>query len=165
MRMSAGVEWGLHCCLALAWIGEGEVVSTARLAEKFGLAPAYLNKALQALVRGGILASLPGSKGEKQQARKPAEITLLEIVDAIEGPEAAFRCTEIRRQGTGASPAEECTRPCAITTAMRRAESAWRKALADQTLEALMSEAPRTAAERAVRWYASVLDSQRVPAG
>ena len=43
MRMSEGVEWGLHCCVTLAWLeGEGPV-STARLAASFELPAAYLN--------------------------------------------------------------------------------------------------------------------------
>src|SRR5690606_29875681 len=118
MRMNQGVEWGLHCCVALGWIGNNEVVSTARLAAKFNLPAAYLNKSLQALVRAGILASTAGPRGGFRLVRPPSEITLLEVVDAIEGPEAAFRCTEIRRTGEGASPASECKRPCAIASAM-----------------------------------------------
>jgi len=122
MRMSEGVEWGLHCCVALGWIGQDEVVSTARLAAKFNLPAAYLNKSLQALARAGILASSAGPKGGFRLARPPAKITLLEVVDAIEGAEAAFRCTEIRQNGEGAAPPAECRRPCAIASAMRSAD-------------------------------------------
>ncbi len=59
MRMSEGVEWALHCCVTLAWLGDERPVSTARLASSFELPPAYLNKRLQALVRAGILSSTP----------------------------------------------------------------------------------------------------------
>ncbi|AZG06878.1 Rrf2 family transcriptional regulator [Pigmentiphaga sp. H8] len=154
MRMSEGVEWGLHCCVALGWIGQDEVVSTARLAAKFGLPAAYLNKSLQALARAGILASSAGPKGGFRLARPPARITLLEVVDAIEGQEAAFRCSEIRRNGEGAAPPAECRRPCAIASAMRGAEAAWRKELSRQTIAMVMDKAPRSAAERTVRWHA-----------
>lgn len=155
MRMNQGVEWGLHCCVALGWIGRNEVVSTARLAAKFDLPAAYLNKSLQALARAGVLISSPGPRGGFRLARDPSEITLLEVVDAIEGPDAAFRCTEIRRTGEGASPANECKKPCAIASAMRQAESAWRNELANHTLATIMENAPRAAAQRAVRWHES----------
>ncbi len=162
MRMNEGVEWGLHCCVALGWIGQNEVISTAKLAAKFGLPAAYLNKTLQALARAGILVSSAGPKGGFRLARSPEKITLLQVVDAIEGPEAVFRCTEIRRTGDGASPASECRRPCAITSAMRRAEAAWRRELSIQTVASIMDDAPRTAAERAVRWFETI---RTAPAG
>ena len=38
MKMSEGVEWALHCCLTLAWLGDEEAVPTARLAKGFELA-------------------------------------------------------------------------------------------------------------------------------
>lgn len=153
MRMNQGVEWGLHCCVALGWIGQNEVVSTAKLAAKFDLPAAYLNKSLQALARAGVLVSSAGPRGGFRLARAPSKITLLEVVDAIEGPEAAFRCTEIRRTGDGASPASECKRPCAVASAMRQAEMAWRKELSSQTIATVMMNAPQAAAERAVQWF------------
>jgi len=156
MKMSEGVEWGLHCCVALGWIGQDQVVSTARLAARFGLPAAYLNKSLQALARAGILVSSAGPKGGFRLARPPGEITLLDVVDAIEGKEAPFRCTEIRRQGEAAASAVECRRPCAIASAMRSAEAAWRHELARQTIAMIMDQAPPSAAERTVRWHAAV---------
>ena len=87
MKMSDGVEWGLHCCVTLAWLDNEEPVSTARFADEFGLRPAYLNKCLQALVRANILTSQSGSRGGFRLARRPETITLMEIVAAIEGPE------------------------------------------------------------------------------
>ena len=102
MRMGEGVEWGLHCCLALAWIGGEEPLSTAKLAAWFELPPAYLNKRLQALVRAGVLTSTAGARGGFRLARPPEKITLMDVVSAIEGPEEAFRCAEIRQRGAGA---------------------------------------------------------------
>ncbi|WP_158881498.1 RrF2 family transcriptional regulator [Amycolatopsis anabasis] len=155
MRMGEGVEWGLHCCLTLAWLPGDEPVPTAKLAARFDLPPAYLNKRLQALVRAGILTSTAGVKGGFRLARRPEKITVMDVVAAIEGPEEAFRCTEIRQQGTGAegTPAREFQRPCAVSTVMRKAELAWRRELAAHTLADVMAAAPATAGERTRRWY------------
>ncbi|MGW2836629.1 RrF2 family transcriptional regulator [Streptomyces sp. NPDC001493] len=154
MRMSAGVEWGLHCCLTLAWLGDAEAVSTARLAVWFDLPPAYLNKQLQALKRAGILTSTPGPRGGFRLARRPERITLMDVVAAVDGPDDLFQCTEIRQRGAGAeTPVREFQQPCGIAGAMLRAELAWRRELAAQTLADMMAAAPPSAAERARRHY------------
>jgi Rrf2 family protein len=155
MRMGEGVEWTLHCCLTLGWLETDEPVSTAKLAAMFDLPPAYLHKRLQALVRSGILSSTPGARGGFRLARPPEKITLMEVVAAIEGTEHAFRCTNIRQRGAGAQrPAHEFQRQCVVTTAMRKAELAWRRELAAQTLADLMTAAPRAAVERTREWFA-----------
>ncbi|KAB8181546.1 Rrf2 family transcriptional regulator [Nonomuraea phyllanthi] len=154
MRMGEGVEWGLHCCLALAWLEDEAPVPTGRLAALFELPPVYLKKRLQSLVRAGILDSVPGMRGGFRLARPPAEITLMDIVAAVEGPDDAFRCTEIRQRGAGAeAPAREFTRPCGVATAMRRAELAWRRELAAQTVADLLSVSPSGAPGRVRRHY------------
>jgi Rrf2 family protein len=157
-----GQDSGIELILDIVCAGLAEqiyvnLVSTCAeddLAETFELPPAYLNKRLQALVRAGILTSSPGVRGGFQLARPPEKITLMEIVAAIEGREGAFRCTEIRRRGAGADrPPQEFERQCVITTAIRKAEMAWRRELASQTLADMMAAAPSPAAERTRRWY------------
>src|SRR3982074_1611026 len=95
MRMTEGVEWALHCCLNLSWVGPEQAVTAARLAAFYELPTAYLNKQLQALARAGILSSVSGPKGGFRLDRRPEQITLLDVVVAIDGPVDAFRCTEI----------------------------------------------------------------------
>lgn len=152
MRMSEGVEWVLHSLLTLGWLGDDEPVPAARLAAGNDLPPAYLNKQLQALVRAGVLVSTPGPRGGFRLARPLSEITLMDVVSAVEGPEEAFRCTEIRRRGSGAAAADrEFTEPCAISIAMRRAELAWRRELAAQTLADVKTTADRHAPNAAAR--------------
>lgn len=46
----------------------------------------YLSKVVQALVQGGILVSLRGSAGGYGFSRPPAELSLLDVVNALEGP-------------------------------------------------------------------------------
>jgi len=141
MKMSEGVEWALHCCLSLSWVDAGEAVTATKLAAFYDLPAAYLNKQLQALVRAGIVSSAPGPRGGFQLARGLEEITLMDVVSAIEGPRSAFRCTDIRHRGPGGAfiAASETSAggsriPCAIAQAMRAAELGWRKHLAAQTI-------------------------------
>ncbi|MEU1817711.1 Rrf2 family transcriptional regulator [Streptomyces roseifaciens] len=155
MKMSGGVEWALHCCLNLAWTGGEQAVPAARLAAFYDLPTAYLNKQMQALAREGIVSSVPGPRGGFRLARAPEDITLMDVVTAIEGPEPAFRCTEIREQGPLGEPAADGSR-CLIDQAMRRAELAWRRELAAQTLADVKKNVERDVPEvpeRTRRWF------------
>lgn len=132
--MSEGVEWALHCCLNLAWAEPGEAVTAARLAAFYELPTAYLNRQLQALARAGIVTSTSGPRGGFRLARDPADITLLDVVTAVEGGQEAFRCQEIMRQGPGGRADVDYRKHCLVAQAMRRADLAWRRELAAQTI-------------------------------
>ncbi|SEC98866.1 transcriptional regulator, BadM/Rrf2 family [Beijerinckia sp. 28-YEA-48] len=158
MKMSEGVEWATHCCLTLAWLEDetDTAIPTATLAAAFDLPAHYLNKFLQALARANILVSTVGPKGGFRLARRPEKITLLDVVNAIEGEDEAFRCTEIRRRGAGVTgKSSEFGRPCGIAVAMKKADQAWRNALAAQTVRDLMGPKSAAGAARMQCWYAS----------
>jgi len=141
MKMSEGVEWAVHCCLNLSWIDAGQAVTATKLAAFYDLPPAYLNKQLQALGRAGIVTSAPGPRGGFQLARGLEEITLMDVVSAIEGLQSAFRCTDIRDRGPAGTLAARSRKtaagrraPCVVSQAMRAAELGWRRQLASQTI-------------------------------
>ena len=130
MKLGEGVEWALHSCTVLALVPPDSAMSAARLAEFHGVPPAYLAKHLQPLSPAGIIESVAGRRGGYRLARPAADITVLEIVQAVEGSDRAFRCTEIRRRGPAAAAAAAATRrSCGIAKAMYRAENAWRAEL------------------------------------
>ncbi len=134
MKLSEGVEWGLHCVSVLAGLPAGATLPTRALAEFHGLSETYLSKHLQALTSAHIIESVPGPRGGYRLARLPEEITLLEVVEAIDGREPLFRCMEIRQRGPTASGPEAYRTPCGIHVAMAQAEKAWREALRSQTV-------------------------------
>jgi Rrf2 family protein len=134
MRMSAGVEWALHCTVLLAVLKPASTLSGRALAEFHGVSESYLLKHMQALAKAGICESVSGPNGGFRLARKPREITLLDIVEAVEGTEPAFRCDEIRQRGPTALDPSTYTVQCGIHTVMLEAESAWKQALRARTL-------------------------------
>lgn len=140
--MNEGVEWVMHSCVNLSWI-PGEAVTAKRLAAFYNLPTAYLNKQLQALTRAGILTSVSGPKGGFQLARDPRDISLLDIVVAIDGPDEAFRCTEILKEGPGADAKADYTKVCVISQAMRAAELTYRRELAGRSIADLADEVVR----------------------
>lgn len=132
MKISGGVEWSLHCCVVLSQ-AEGPV-PTARLAELHGVSKSYLAKHLQSLARAGLVHPTEGRDGGYVLTRAPGDISVLDVVQAVDGDAPAFRCTEIRQQGLLAAPPEQCTAPCGIAKVMADAERAWRNTLSGVTI-------------------------------
>jgi Rrf2 family protein len=127
VKLSGGVETALHCCVVLT--AAREPVPAVRLAELHGVSATYLAKQLQALSRAQLVRSAQGKAGGYVLTRAPEDITVLDVVEALEGPQPTFVCTEIRQRGPMAAPPEACTAPCAITRTMLAADRAWREAL------------------------------------
>lgn len=138
MKMSGGVEWALHCCVVLTSVDAP--VPATRLAELHDVSPTYLAKQLQALSRAGLVRSVQGKAGGYVLTRPPETITVLDVVDAVDGPGPAFVCTEIRQRGPLARPPESCTSACAIARAMATGEAARRAALRAVSIADLAAE-------------------------
>ena len=90
---------------------------------------------------------MKGPRGGYRLARPAPEITVLDVVEAIDGAEPAFRCTEIRRRGPSAAPAREYRLPCGVHRAFTRADEAWRRELelttiAEPAHQGMIEEAP-----------------------
>ncbi|MCP2165239.1 RrF2 family transcriptional regulator [Goodfellowiella coeruleoviolacea] len=148
MKLSQGVEWGLHCTSLLAQAPADRPIRRDVLAGHYGLPDAYLAKHLQALTRAGVLHALPGPRGGYRLARSPERITVLDVVEAIEGSTSAFVCQEIRQRGTGAVSPDQCSNPCAIRSVMDQADAAWRDSLRGVTVADLVDRLPPGVRER-----------------
>jgi Rrf2 family protein len=140
MRLGEPVEWALHCTTVVALVPDGGAIPASKLAEFHGVPAAYLAKALQSLSRAGIVESVPGRHGGYRLARPPAEITLLDVVEAVEGRDSSFRCTEIRKRGPARVSARLYAPVCAIAEAMYRADEAWRAELRRTTVADLLQK-------------------------
>lgn len=132
MKLSAGVEWAVHCCVVLSQAARP--VPAARLADLHGVSRSYLAKHLQALAKAEIVHPVEGRDGGYVLTRPAAEISVHDVVRAVDGPEPAFRCTEIRQQGELAAPPEQCLAPCGVARVMADAERAWRRSLAGTSI-------------------------------
>jgi Rrf2 family protein len=167
MKMSQGVEWGAHCAVMLAMVPPPATLPASRLAEYHGVPPAYLAKTLQALTRAGIIESGEGRRGGYRLARLPSEINLLEVVEAVEGGEPLFRCTEIRRRGPARVGARNYRLHCGIARAMWAAEETWRQSLRRVTIADLavgvFNEAPAESVMKGAKWLVAVIESRSHP--
>ena len=161
VKLSERVEWGVHCVALLALLPPGTALPAGRLAEFHGVPTAYLAKHLQAMSRAGLLESVPGPRGGYRLARPAASISLLDVVEAIDGRAPAFRCTEIRQRGPSARPPREYRMQCAIHAAMNRADEAWRDELRSTSLadivDAIARDASPKGIEQGIKWLTEVM--------
>lgn len=143
-RLGDGVEAALHCALVLAALPHGKVLSGQDLAALHGLSESYLLKHLRALTAAGVTEAVPGPKGGYRLAREPHAISMLDVVEAIDGPGPAFVCREIRRNGP-VTTNDPCAyrKDCFIKSRMLAAETVWREALASQSLQDLLDDGQR----------------------
>ena len=133
----------------------------AKLAEFHEVPPAYLAKHLQALSAAGIVESIRGPKGGYRLARRAEEISVLDIVLAVDGADPAFVCTEIRQCGPGACEPSAYKGACGIARVMWAAEDSWRQSLRGHTIADLLGmalvEAPRQQLRVASKWIEEVI--------
>lgn len=141
MQLGKGVEWCTHICTIVAILPPGKGLSVDALADFFEVPSAYLAKQMQLLRRAGIVESVRGKGGGYRLARSVDDISLLDVMRAIEGPTPAFRCTEIRQNGPCALKRADCKAPCEIASAFADAEAVYHEALASKTLAMIMQEA------------------------
>lgn len=121
-------------------------------------APDYRNEAVvvtalpravpQALVKSGVLTATTGPRGGFRLARQASEITLLHIVEAVDGASSPYECREIRQQGRGALSPEECASVCVLAQKMHEAHQAWRSSLSGVSLADVIDTLPATAPSR-----------------
>lgn len=134
MKVVEIVESAAHLCVLLAFLPTGRGMPAAKLAEFHDLSATSVAKQLQQLSAAGIVVGTTGRMGGYRLAKPANQITLLEIVQAVEGDIEGFRCQEIRQKGPCAGDACDYPAPCAIAAAMRKAESAWRLSLSKTSL-------------------------------
>ena len=116
----------------------------------------YLAKVLAAMVRAGVLGATSGPRGGFRLARPPHEITVAEVVEAVEGQGDMFRCTEIRQRGPIPLTGAACRRPCGIAQVMDRAERAWWNELSATTIADLIESSGVGASNRVNTWLGTL---------
>lgn len=85
MKLSTKGRYGLRALVDLAANEEGEAVSLARTAQRQKLSLNYLEQVFGMLRRAGIVVSVKGSGGGFRLKRDMDDITVKEILEALEG--------------------------------------------------------------------------------
>lgn len=160
--ISTGVEYGLHCLLYLADTSTGVRDASVRdLAEMQGVSVDYAAKLFTRLAKAGIVVSSEGIRGGFALARPARDISVQDVVEAIDGDKRLFDCREVRGQCAvfeGEPPAWATRGTCSIHAVMQAAERAMREELRKQSLADLAgqawSKAPAGYGPKVVGWFA-----------
>lgn len=85
-------DYGLRAILELARLDRSESLSASAIAERHGLPVAFVRKILQVLCRAGYITSEVGQQGGYSLARSAREISVLGLLEALEGDLAPVSC-------------------------------------------------------------------------
>jgi Rrf2 family cysteine metabolism transcriptional repressor len=92
MMFSTKAEYGVRVMVELARRAGEEPIPLAEIAAHDGLPLAYLEHLVARLRKAGLVASRRGSRGGYMLARASTEITMAEVVEALEGSIAPIEC-------------------------------------------------------------------------
>jgi len=145
MRLSLQVQYAVCGIFDLAYNGQGDPIQIRVIGERQGIPARYLEQIFQRLRRAQLVQSKRGPGGGYTLARRPAEITLRDIVEAVEGPLNGRR-TKGRRRGPEDKTSSSSYRPSFLWPMLSESIA---DILARTTLEALCREAQRSSVRRA----------------
>lgn len=86
MRFSRQVQYALCGIFDLAYNGGGEPVHVRRIGERQAIPYAFLERIFQRLRRAGLVSGKRGPGGGFVLTRPPSQISLREVVEAVDGP-------------------------------------------------------------------------------
>ncbi|MGZ4173937.1 MAG: RrF2 family transcriptional regulator [Candidatus Limnocylindrales bacterium] len=91
MRISAKAEYAVRAAVELASVDDEKPVKAERLATAQEIPLNFLENILGELRHAGIVRSHRGAEGGFRLARPPAEITIADVIRAVDGPLASVR--------------------------------------------------------------------------
>ncbi|MFZ5633313.1 MAG: RrF2 family transcriptional regulator [Bacillota bacterium] len=92
MKLNQATDYALRAVLYLSRLPRGEVIEARLIAEEEHIPIRFLLKIFRFLTRAGIVESYRGVSGGYALAKAPAEITMKDVVEAVEGPVRINRC-------------------------------------------------------------------------
>lgn len=138
MKFSTRTVYGLQAVLVLASrYGEGSL-SVSQIAKRESISVAYLEQILNALQKKGLVKSVRGPQGGYVLSKKPSELTLKQLFDALEGARSEW------------SPSREALKADADEVKIanfifwKRVRSSFEEGLASFSLKDLMDQARKT---------------------
>jgi len=150
MMFSTKAEYGVRVMAHLAAREGDGPISLAQIAEAEGLPVAYLEHLVARLRRAELVESRRGARGGYALARGAADITMAEVVRALEGEIAPIECITASADGgvTCVRDAEPGHAPCPTKLLWTRVQGSIVRTLTDMTLADLARPAPTEAGRR-----------------
>jgi len=93
MQITRQADYALRAILYLAKLEPNQKAATSQIAEEQKIPPSFLAKIISQLSIAGLIHTSRGAHGGVSLARKPEAISLLDIVESIDGPISLNECT------------------------------------------------------------------------
>jgi Rrf2 family protein len=106
MQITRQADYAVRAVLYLAQIGSERRAATSQIAEEQNIPPSFLAKIVSQLSVAGLLQTSRGARGGVSLARDPESISVLEVVEAIDGPILLNEC--VAAAGTSCTFGEDC---------------------------------------------------------
>lgn len=134
MELSRKADYAIRAALVLARHGGEELVPAATIVAGAGIPPPFARHVLSDLAKAGVITSKEGAGGGYRLARPASEVSLLDIVEAIEGRLQSKRCAV---RGLPCNPQN----PCLVHSGWAAAQEAMRASLATSSIAGMLDGA------------------------
>lgn len=135
LRLSKKADYALMAMKHLTLRGDQGSSSAREIAEQYGIPTELMAKVLQRLVRRGLLRSHQGTRGGYQLARRPSQVSVADVIQAIDGPVRVTACS------TDDGQCEQYAK-CNVRDPLWRVRERIVAALGDCTIAELAADAP-----------------------
>src|SRR5512143_953866 len=92
MQITRQADYAVRAMVYLAQLGAERRAATSQIAQEKQIPPSFLAKIVSQLSVAGLLQTSRGARGGVSLARSPQEITVLDVVEAIDGPISLNEC-------------------------------------------------------------------------
>jgi Rrf2 family protein len=92
MQITRQADYALRAVIYLSRLAPEQRAATSQIAAEQQIPPSFLAKIVSQLSVAGLLQTSRGARGGVSLAKNPAEITLLDVVEAIDGPILLNEC-------------------------------------------------------------------------
>ena len=92
MQITRQADYAVRAVLYLARLGSSQRAATSQIAHEQRIPPSFLAKIISQLSIAGLLHTSRGARGGVTLAREPKDVTLLEVIEAIDGPIMLNEC-------------------------------------------------------------------------
>jgi Rrf2 family protein len=94
MQITRQADYAVRAIYYLSNLGSDKRASTSQIAKEQNIPPSFLAKIISQLSVAGLLHTSRGARGGVSLAREPHEITMLDVVESIDGPILLNECVE-----------------------------------------------------------------------
>ncbi len=108
LRLSTKVQYGVRAMFEIAKDYKSGPITIKEISKRQGVSISYLEQLLNKLRKGGLISSRKGPGGGYTLSKKPADISIGEILSILEGPIAITQCLETDPKSTSCSRVDGC---------------------------------------------------------